>query len=68
MINEKINLNVYRLKLASHICIADNFNVKHLLPYFGDSSNEDNAGNSSANFLHPGENDEVQKGLDFMEK
>ena len=30
---EKINLNVYRLKLPSHIYTADVFNVKHLTPY-----------------------------------
>ena len=40
---EKINPNTYRLKLPSHIRTVDIFNVKHLLPYFGDSSNEDGA-------------------------
>ena len=40
---EKINPNTYRLKLPSHIRTVDIFNVKHLLPYFGDSSNKDGA-------------------------
>ncbi|PKI76932.1 hypothetical protein CRG98_002719, partial [Punica granatum] len=30
---EKINSNAYRLKLPSHIRIADVFNVKYLIPY-----------------------------------
>lgn len=38
---EKINLYVYRLQLSSHIHISDAFNVKHLVPYIGDSSLED---------------------------
>ncbi|KAH9735062.1 Endonuclease [Citrus sinensis] len=33
---EKINPNAYRLKLLSHICTADVFNVKHFIPYRGD--------------------------------
>ncbi|PKI55736.1 hypothetical protein CRG98_023868 [Punica granatum] len=37
---EKINSNAYRLKLPSHIRTADVFNVKHLIPYTGDSSDE----------------------------
>ena len=63
---EKINPNAYRLKLPTHIRTADVFNVKHLIPYFGDSSDDDAIGNLRANFLHPGENDAVQKGFDFM--
>eukprot|EP00268_Persea_americana_P005654 TRINITY_DN11911_c0_g1_i4.p1 TRINITY_DN11911_c0_g1~~TRINITY_DN11911_c0_g1_i4.p1 ORF type:complete len:330 (-),score=59.07 TRINITY_DN11911_c0_g1_i4:1731-2720(-) len=63
---EKINPNAYRLKLQTHVQTADVFNVKHLIPYFGDSSDDDAIGNSRANFLHPGENDAVQKGIDFM--
>ena len=35
---EKMNPNVYRLKLPSHVQTADIFNVKHLIPYVGDSS------------------------------
>ncbi|KAK9083428.1 hypothetical protein Scep_029899 [Stephania cephalantha] len=55
---EKINPNAYRLKLPSHIRTADVFNVKHLVPYYGDTSDDDN---SRANSVHPGENDEVQE-------
>ncbi|KAJ9566128.1 hypothetical protein OSB04_002094 [Centaurea solstitialis] len=54
---EKINPNAYRLKLPSHIRCADVFNVKHLLPYHGDSSDDEVAGNSRSNFVHPGGND-----------
>ena len=55
---EKINPNAYRLKLPSHIQIADVFNVKHLIPYIGDSSFGDyDTTNSRVNFLHPGGND-----------
>lgn len=35
---EKINSNAYCLKLPSHIRTAHVFNVKHLLPFHGDSS------------------------------
>ncbi|GJV51320.1 putative reverse transcriptase domain-containing protein [Tanacetum coccineum] len=38
---EKINSNAYRLKLTSHIRCSDVFNVKHLLPYHDDSSDDD---------------------------
>ena len=53
---EKINPNAYRLKLPSHIRTADVFNVKHLIPYTGDNSDDDN---SRANSVQPGEDDEV---------
>ncbi|GJV31416.1 reverse transcriptase domain-containing protein [Tanacetum coccineum] len=56
-IMEKMNSNAYRLKLPSHIRCSDVFNVKHLLPYHGDSSNEDSVGNSRTNFVYPGGND-----------
>ena len=65
---EKINPNAYQLKLPSHIHTVDVFNVKHLLPYFGDSSDDDDARNSRANFLDLGGNDVVQKEIVFMEK
>ncbi|PKI69548.1 hypothetical protein CRG98_010076 [Punica granatum] len=55
---EKINSNAYRLKLPIHIRTTDVFNVKHLIPYTGDISDEDN---SRANSLHPGENDVVEE-------
>ncbi|PKI67380.1 hypothetical protein CRG98_012224 [Punica granatum] len=51
---EKINSNAYRLKLPSHIRTTDVFNVKHRIPYTGDSSDDDD---SWTNSLHPGEND-----------
>nr|GEY56113.1 putative reverse transcriptase domain-containing protein [Tanacetum cinerariifolium] len=54
---EKINPNAYRLKLPSHIRCSDVFNVKHLVPYYGDSSDDDLAVNSRTNFVYPGEND-----------
>ena len=55
---EKINPNAYQLKLPSHIRTTDVFNVKHLIPYVGDSSSgDDDAANLRANFLHPGGND-----------
>ncbi|GKG01114.1 hypothetical protein Tco_0305819, partial [Tanacetum coccineum] len=44
---EKINSNAYRLR----------FNVKHLIPYHGDSSDDDLAMNSRMNFVYPGGND-----------
>ncbi|GJZ42323.1 putative nucleotidyltransferase, ribonuclease H [Tanacetum coccineum] len=51
---EKINSNAYRLKLPSHIRCSDVFNVKHLIPYHGDSSDDDLAMNSRTNFVYPG--------------
>nr|GEV24237.1 putative reverse transcriptase domain-containing protein [Tanacetum cinerariifolium] len=53
---EKMNSNAYRLKLPSHIRCSDVFNVKHLLPYHGNSSDEDCVGNSRTNFVYPGGN------------
>ena len=51
---EKINSNAYRLKLPSYIRTADVFNVKHLVPYIGDSSDDSD---SRPNSVHLGEND-----------
>ncbi|KAM0027670.1 hypothetical protein Hdeb2414_s0019g00542891 [Helianthus debilis subsp. tardiflorus] len=51
---EKINPNAYRLKLPSHIRCSDVFNVKHLLPYYGDSSDDELVGNLRENFDYPG--------------
>ncbi|GKB01755.1 putative nucleotidyltransferase, ribonuclease H [Tanacetum coccineum] len=48
---EKINSNAYRLKLPSHIRCSNVFNVKHLIPYHGDSSNDDLAMNLRTNFV-----------------
>ena len=65
---EKINPNAYRLKLLSHIRIADVFNIKHLIPYIGDSfSGDDDAPNSRENFLHPAGNDAEQKRIEYLE-
>ena len=65
---EKINPNAYRLKLPSYIWTTDIFNVKHLIPYVGDSSlGDDDAANSRANFLHPRGNDAEQKGINYLE-
>ena len=66
---EKINPNAYRLKLPSHVRTADVFNVKHLIPFTGDSSGDDAVPNSRSNFLSPEENDAVQEqALAFMKK
>nr|GEV08087.1 hypothetical protein [Tanacetum cinerariifolium] len=56
-IMEKMNLNAYCLKLPSHIWCSNVFNVKHLLPYHGNSFDEDCVGNSRINFVYPGGND-----------
>jgi len=55
---EKINSNAYHLKLPSHIRTADVFNVKHLVPFHGDSSSEDeDFPNSWPNSSQHGEDD-----------
>ncbi|GJY79709.1 putative nucleotidyltransferase, ribonuclease H [Tanacetum coccineum] len=54
---EKINSNAYRLKLPSHIRCSDVFNVKHLIPYHGDSYDDELAMNSRTNFVYPRVND-----------
>ncbi len=36
-VKKKINDNAYQVKLSSHMKIPDVFNVKHLIPYNGDS-------------------------------
>ncbi|XP_076935991.1 uncharacterized protein LOC143602909 [Bidens hawaiensis] len=51
---EKINSNAYRLKLSSHIRCSDMFNVKHVLPYYGETSYDEGATNSRSNFFYPG--------------
>ncbi|PKI45870.1 hypothetical protein CRG98_033669 [Punica granatum] len=63
---EKINSNAYWLKLLSHIRTVDVFNVKYLIPYTGDSSDEDD---SRANSLHPMENDAIEEAVSrYLEK
>ena len=64
---EKINLNAYRLKLPSHIRTTDVFNVKHLIPFHGDSFDDDSTGNSRLNFSCPGESDADQIALQFLD-
>ncbi|PKI78148.1 hypothetical protein CRG98_001476 [Punica granatum] len=54
---EKINSNAYRRKLSSHIRAADMFNVKHMIPYVGDSLDDDD---SRTNSLYPWENDAIE--------
>ncbi|PWA36447.1 hypothetical protein CTI12_AA599670 [Artemisia annua] len=59
---EKINPNAYRLQLPSHVRTSDVFNVKHLVPFIGDSSDEDDAVPDSRG------NDAVQFEEVFMQK
>ena len=40
-IMKKINDNAYKLQLPSHLNTSDVFNVKHFVPFVGDSSDED---------------------------
>ena len=61
---EKINPNVYRLKLPSHLRMADVFNVKHLILFTDDSSDD---ADSRANPVQPGENDVDEITIRFME-
>nr|GEV00025.1 putative reverse transcriptase domain-containing protein [Tanacetum cinerariifolium] len=64
---EKINPNAYRLRLPSHVRTHDVFNVKHLVPFMGDSSDEDDAVlNSGSNLLYRGGNDAVQLEEEMM--
>jgi hypothetical protein len=63
---KKINANAYQLKLPSHIKTADVFNIKHLVPFFDDSSEED--ANSRANSLQPGEDDADRDAGEYMRK
>jgi hypothetical protein len=60
----KISPNAYQLKLLSHIKTSDVFNVKHLVPFIKDSSEED--ANSRTNSLQPGEDDVDQIASKFM--
>nr|GFD56053.1 putative reverse transcriptase domain-containing protein [Tanacetum cinerariifolium] len=66
---EKINPNAYRLRLPSHVRTHDVFNVKHLVPFMGDSSEEDDeVPNSRSNLLYPGGSDAVQFEEVFMQQ
>lgn len=55
---ERLNNHAYRLKLSSHFKTSDVFNIKHLIPYVGDFSDNDIA-NSRANSFQPGGTDAV---------
>ena len=61
---KKINPNAYWLKISSHIKMSDVFNVKHLVPFIEDSSNEDP--NSRTNSLQLGEDNVDQIASKFM--
>nr|GEV25963.1 putative reverse transcriptase domain-containing protein [Tanacetum cinerariifolium] len=47
-IQKKINDNVYQLQLPSHLNISNVFNVKHLIPFKGDLTNNYNSRASSS--------------------
>ncbi|XP_056159097.1 uncharacterized protein LOC115664461 [Syzygium oleosum] len=51
---ERINPNAYRLKLPSHMKIHDVFNVRHLAPYVGVSSNDDDSNLGTNSFKERG--------------
>ena len=63
---EKINPNAYQLKLPSHTNTSNVFYVKHLKPYYGDSSEEEVL-NSKANSFQPLEEDADSKAEDYLE-
>jgi hypothetical protein len=63
---KKINPNAYQLKVPSHINTSDVFNVKHLVPFIEDSSEED--ANSRANSVQPREDDVEQDAWEYMRK
>ena len=64
---EKINSNASHLKLPSHIRTADVLNVKHLVHFTGDSSDDSN---SRPNYVHPVETDVgiEEQAIRFLEK
>lgn len=64
---KKINDKAYKLKLPSHLRTSDVFNVKHLIPYVNDSS-DDKASNSMTEFFQPRENDVDVLAMDYLEK
>ena len=65
---EKINPDAYRLKLPSNVRTAYVFNVKHLIPFTGDSLDDDVVSNLRPNFLSPGGNDVDQAALAFVKE
>lgn len=44
---ERINPNVYRVRLPSHLRTSDVFNIKHLSPFKGDNDDPDSWANPS---------------------
>jgi hypothetical protein len=56
----------YQLKLPSHIKTSDVFNVKHLVTFIEESSEEDM--NSRVNSLQPREDDVDQDAWEYMRK
>jgi hypothetical protein len=63
---KKINPNAYQLKLPSHIKTSNVFNIKHLVPFTGDSSDDDV--NLRANSVQPREDDVDHNAWDYMRK
>ena len=56
----KINDNVHRLRLPEEVHTFDVFNVKHLIPYYGEELVEgDESVNSRTNSFQQGEDDEA---------
>ena len=65
---EKINPNACRLKIPSHVNTSDVFNVKHLMPYRGDSLEEEEVvSNSRVNSFKPREDDADSITEDYLE-
>jgi hypothetical protein len=63
---KKINANAYQLKLPSHIKTSNVFNIKHLVSFIDDSS-EDYA-NLRVNSFQPGEDDVDRDAWEYMRK
>ncbi|KAL4191095.1 hypothetical protein AMTRI_Chr07g79080 [Amborella trichopoda] len=63
---KKISDNAYKIKLTSHMRTSDVFNVKHLIPFVGDTSNDKEL-NSRMSSLQPREDDAVEIiSLDYL--
>ncbi len=64
---KRINDNAYQVKLPNHLKMTDIFNMKHLILYNGDLS-EDEEFNSRTSSFQPWENDAAKLAIEFMEK
>ncbi|KAL4197454.1 hypothetical protein AMTRI_Chr04g188260 [Amborella trichopoda] len=65
---QKTNDNGYKLKLSSHIRTSNIFNVEHLIPYRGNTSN-DKSPNSRVNFFEEGGTDVAHNiALKYLDK